>query len=360
MKKCAIVTLYANSNYGNKLQNYAVQYVLDRMGLAVTTLRIYDTGNCTKFNVLINFMKTIKLVLLGREYKNINFKLFDKRFMLDSKKRYYYNRTYNKLANQYDYFILGSDQVWNPYFGLRGQFRFCDFTNGKSVIPFAASIGVDTLPKNNTFEFSKNLSRIPNISVRENQARTIIQNINENIDAEVLIDPTMLLSSSEWNLVSKKPKALKSNKFILTYFLGKLSKSRFDEINKIAVDNGCELINILDKNSPFYECGPSEFLYLEKYAFLICTDSFHSSVFGILYNTPFIVYNREDKVQSMNSRLETLLKKFKLEDRKYTGKIRSQDLKLDCTEAYKVLEIERKKSNSFLRKALNIGDDKVE
>ena len=143
---------------------------------------------------------------------------------------------------------------------------------------------------------------------------------------------------------------------ILNYFLGNLSDERRNEINRVAKENSCEVINILDKESPFYECGPSEFLYLEKNAFLICTDSFHSSVFGILYNTPFLVFEREDNNASMNSRLDTLLSKFKLEDRRYKGKITKKDLKCDYKEAYKILDKERIKSMNFLRKALDIKD----
>ena len=101
---------------------------------------------------------------------------------------------------------------------------------------------------------------------------------------------------------------LNHKRYILTYFLGNLSDSRKKEISRIANEYDCEIINLLDKKDPFYSCcGPSEFLYLEKNAFLICTDSFHSSVFAILYDRPFIVFNREDKLQNMNSRIANLL-----------------------------------------------------
>ena len=92
-------------------------------------------------------------------------------------------------------------------------------------------------------------------------------------------------------------------------------------------------------------------MYLEKNAFLICTDSFHSCIFAILFNTPFLVFDREDNNVSMNSRIETLLNKFKLDDRKFTGKITYQNLKKDYIEAYKILEIEKKKSYEFLKNA---------
>ena len=151
---------------------------------------------------------------------------------------------------------------------------------------------------------------------------------------------------------------LKYKKYILNYFLGNLSDNKREEIEKVAKENNCEIINLLDKNSPFYECGPSEFLYLEKHAFLVCTDSFHSCVFAILYNKPFIVFERDDNLMSMNSRIETLINKFKLENRKFTGKITKDNLKYDYKDAYKILELERKKAKLFLKKSFsNEGSD---
>ena len=168
----------------------------------------------------------------------------------------------------------------------------------------------------------------------------------------------MLLTADEWNKVAKRPKQLKTDKYILNYFLGELSEKRKAEIDRIAKENNCEVINILDKNSPFYCTGPSEFLYLEKNAEVICTDSFHSCVFAILFNKPFIIFNREDKKEgNMNSRIETLINKFNLKNREYNGKeITKENLNHDYTEAYKILEEERKKSIKFLRQALDIEE----
>ena len=171
----------------------------------------------------------------------------------------------------------------------------------------------------------------------------------------------MLLNTSEWDRVSKKPPQInslniKEKKYILNYFLGNLSIEIKNEIEQIAKENDCKIINILDKNDPFYACGPSEFIWLEKNAFLICTDSFHSSVFAILYKKPFIIFNRDDGQigkNSMNSRLETLLSKFKLDDGYYNGKITKNLLKCDYSHIDKLLKEERIKAEKFLKDALD-------
>ena len=110
----------------------------------------------------------------------------------------------------------------------------------------------------------------------------------------------------------------------------------------------------MDKKSPYYNCDPAEFLYLEKHAFLICTDSFHSSVFALLFNRPFIIFDREQKAyMNMNSRLKTLVEKFDLKNRTFEGKITEDNLNHDYTLAFKILKEERKKSMLFLKNALD-------
>ena len=225
-------------------------------------------------------------------------------------------------------------------------------------ISFSASFWISHIPQNMKATVSRELKKFKSISVREDVGKKIVENLTNRKDVEVLVDPTMLLTEAEWVNVCKKPKMLKTNKFILNYFLGELSKENEREIERIAKEYNCEIINILDKNSPFYACGPSEFLYLEKNAFLICTDSFHSSVFAILFRKPFLVFERLTR-SSMNSRLETLLEKFKLESRKYSGKIEEKDLKCDYRQSYKILEEERQKARKFLIQALNLKDSEI-
>ena len=148
-------------------------------------------------------------------------------------------------------------------------------------------------------------------------------------------------------------KKLEKKKYILNYFLGNLSEKRKKEISRIAKENNCKIINILDKNDNFYSCGPSEFLYLEKNAFLICTDSFHSTVFSILFNRPFIVFDREDSEVKMSSRLETLLNKFGLKNQWFDKKIKNEQLDCDYSQVPQILKEERLKAKKFINEALN-------
>lgn len=342
MKKIAILTLNGNNNFGNKLQNYALTTYLKKKKLNVETLWFARKNYFIKELVksIIPFKKDLK--------RQIVFKRFNKKF-LNIK---YVNKKSETI--EYDYYITGSDQVWNYTMAEPISDYLLSFVDNKKRISYSASFGIDNIPDYLKDKYSTELKKFKGLSVREDKGEQIAKELTGRKDIEVLIDPTMLLSSTEWDKVAQKPKKNVPKKYILNYFLGNLSESRQKEIEKIAKENECEVINILDKNDPFYLSGPSEFLYLEKNAFLICTDSFHSSVFAILYDRPFVVFDREDKVEKMNSRIDTLLNKFRLENRKYNDKeITKENLEHDYTNAYKILEKERKKSEEFFNKNLD-------
>lgn len=360
MKKVAIFTINDDNNYGNRLQNYAVQKSLENLGMEVNTVINTTIKRTKKKNVVKIAMWKLKVLISNIIYRihkrKVCFEKFNKNIKFYSEK-INENNIPIKLKNDFDLYITGSDQVWNPNFHRMSDIDFLTLANENKRCSFSASFGISEIPENLKEFYKDRLSKIKYLSVREDSGKEIIKKLTNRDDVEVLIDPTMMLNAEEWDKVSEKPKQmnlLKKKKYILNYFLGKLSEERKQEIKRIADENDCEIINILDKKSPFYHTGPSEFLWLEKNAFLICTDSFHSSVFAILYNIPFIVFDREDKNISMNSRIETLINKFKLKNRKFNGKnITMENLNHNYEEAYEILEQERMKTKSFLNNALN-------
>jgi len=354
-KKIGIVSLYGNNNYGNKLQAYALQEYCKKLGYEVGVIKngTPRSANNKIMKVLKRIVQLIRILFPIKEYKNDNFKEFEKN--LNTTRRCYYSYDKNIfLKKSYDYFIVGSDQVWNPYFGLKNNFTFLEFAKDKPNIAFSASFGVDSIPDDMKERYVNGLKELDYISVREDIGKKMVENFTNRNDVEVLVDPTMLLTQKEWCNVAKRPNNLKDDKYILSYFLGEQSIDRRNQIKEMASKNGWKVINILDKNDAFADCGPAEFVYLEQHAELICTDSFHACVFGILMNTPFIIFNREDKEEPMNSRIDTLLSKFKLEDRRCSGKVNERYLKCDYSNSYKILENERKKANLFLKRALEI------
>ncbi|MCI8485618.1 MAG: polysaccharide pyruvyl transferase family protein [Clostridia bacterium] len=356
MKKVGILTINDNNNYGNRLQNYAISIVLTNLQCKPITIK-----NCPLINKKdkLYVLRLLKFYIERiRNKRNNNMRLS---YFEDFNRNIKFTKRnitpYSNISYKYDYVIVGSDQVWNPNFNRFRDVDLLTFANDNQKVAFSASFGVNQLPEHLKDYAKNNLKTFKEISVREDAGKKIVEELTGRLDVEVLVDPTMLLSAEEWNKVSKRPQQLKKEKYILNYFLGEIKEEWKLQIDRIAKENNCQIINILDKQSLFYKTGPSEFLYLEKNAFMVCTDSFHSSVFSIIYNTPFIVFDRHQKgVVSMNSRIDTLLSKFKLESRRFKGEITTDLLQCDYTEAKKILEKEKEKSINFLKRALEIQE----
>lgn len=363
MKNIAIETINDNNNYGNRLQNYAVQEVLKQLDNEVVTINNKYFPKKSKDNIVIKILKKIyhmckKIIRIF--FKNKNLELRKKCFEEFNKNIKFTDYTISEkdnsaLKNQnYDFYVVGSDQVWNVNFNTYSKNSLLTFAEPEKRISFSASFGNSELPKEYHEEFGKELQKFKAISVRENAGKKIVEDLIQRNDVEVLVDPTMLLNDEQWDKVLRKPEQIKNDKYILNYFLGELPVEWKNEIDRIAAENNCKVINILDENEEMYGTGPSEFLYLEKNAFMVCTDSFHSTVFSVIYDTPFIVFDRKDKHVSMNSRIDTLLSKFNLQNRRFQGKISDELLKCDYSEAKNILLQEREKSINFLKRALDI------
>lgn len=346
MKKAGILTLFGEYNFGNRLQNYAVQEVLKKYGLDVETIKYR-----------LKSSNGPAIVTQKDENRLAKFKEFNENITFANEVLFVDCDTPENFGEKYDYIAIGSDQIWNYSFsGFFSHKALGSFAPKYKKFSFAASFGVDYVPEKDTELYNickKYLNDIKAISVREDVGEEIIRKITNREDVEVILDPTMMLTAKDWENIAKKPDKLKSDKFIVKSFLGNVSKEVWKEITRIAQENNCEIIDISDKESPFYDVGPAEFLYLEKNAFLVATDSFHSCVFSILFNTPFVIFERQDSNKSMYSRIETLLEKFEMKNRVFKGEITKEIIKGDFSKVQNILKKEREKANKFIEKALS-------
>ncbi len=367
MKRVGICTINDNDNYGNRLQNFASQELLKKYEVQpetiINTTIHYKKEQITLKNFFPKLIRKVKFkinnifIINGKRKKC--FDDFNKNVVFYSKEindESINNKSINEEINShFDLFFTGSDQVWNPTFPRTSSVDFLSFTEKEKRNSLSASFGVNSISSVDEEKYKKWLLEMNNISVREEKGKEIVERLTGRNDVEVLIDPTMAIDKDTWSSISKEPeqfKRLKKKKYILNYFLGKVSNERKKEIQRIAKENNCEIINLLDKHSPFYQTGPSEFLFLEKNAFLICTDSFHSCVFAIIFNKPFIVFNREDSYENMNSRLETLLNKFNLSNRYFKGRISKDLLIIDYSNTYEILDDEKRQVEKYIKKCI--------
>lgn len=381
MKKIAILTLNGYKNYGNRLQNYALQEVLKKYNFHVDTIinepvklkrslksKIFEHIMKIKKNNLKNIFHKVKsklwLFIKGKQVisldfeREVIFKDFSFNYLSETKQN---NLNFEKflLTNikNYSFYIIGSDQVWNPTSVCGSSFYFAGFAPKKKRIAYAPSFGVSTIPEEFKENYKKWLNDMKHISVREEEGSKIIKDLTGR-DVPVHVDPTLLLTKEKW-LTIKKPASNKPNeKYMVTYFLGGVPQEYKNQIKKIAKDNNLKVINLGDiKEKETYITGPSEFVDYISSCNIICTDSFHGTVFSILFEKPFIVYERIGGT-SMYSRIETLLDMFNLREREIKN-IKTNDVfYIDYSHVPKILEKERKKAFDYLKKALNIENRK--
>ena len=336
MKKIAIITLNGYFNYGNRLQNYALTRFLEKKGCIAYT--IWDKNA----KILLKEKIKISLKFMKKYERFSNFYNFSKNNIKEINSKDVVNK-------KIDYIVIGSDQTWN----------FNEVENDEKLlgigfeniptISYSASVGLSYIPNEYREVYKNSLSRLKKISVREETGKEILENLLKRKDISVNIDPTLLLDAKEWDCIIKKPKNYNGEKYILNYFLGELSPNKKKTIETIAKENNCKIINLLDITDSYFSCGPSEFLFLLKNSFLVCTDSFHACVFSFLYDVSFVVFEREDKaIGNMGTRIDMLLSKFMLINRRYNGKkITEENIKHDYSKSYKILEKERKVSEKY-------------
>jgi len=205
-----------------------------------------------------------------------------------------------KMGNEYDYLIVGSDQVWNPY--------NIKYAENQKRISYAASFGIENLPGEFLSMIKPWLSEMKALSVRETSGSEIIKKLTGK-NAEVSLDPTLLLSKEKWLSIAKKGPQV-NRKYILVYFLGEQTKELKKTIEEIANRFSLDIIDLANlPNNEFYLTGPREFI-----DYISSAELFHGTAFSIILETPFYVLERIG-TESMYSRIDTLLKKLNLKQR---------------------------------------------
>nr|WP_237566144.1 polysaccharide pyruvyl transferase family protein [Oceanobacillus massiliensis] len=250
-------------------------------------------------------------------------------------------------------FVTGSDQVWNPFYINGSSLYFLTFAIKEKRISYAASFGISSIPDIYKASYKKYLSEMNYLSVREEQGAKIIKDITSR-NAQVVLDPTMLLTRENWREISKASNEKPKIPYLLTYFLGNVPQDTLTRIEEIANERKLKIVNLASlKDTKYYSADPGEFIDFIDSADVFCTDSFHGVVFSILLETPFIVFERQGKLPSMNSRIETLLSKFKFSSRvaKNITSI-NQIYNIDYSHVDEILSSERDKSYTYLKESL--------
>ena len=304
--KVDVITRHAVGNYGSILQTYATQKVFEKLGYECEIIdyqRIDEKGNISWKTLLNNSTKWNKNFFTRLTYRIIQkpncylqYKKFSKyqEQLLKKTIEYNTNEELRKNLPSADVFCVGSDQVWGKIANQEcDSTYFLDFVPKQyKCISYSASIGKENVPQEIINNIKTNLPRFSSILVREQSAVDIIK--NEGIDnVDLVLDPTLLLSKDEWsNLCNDIPRRKK--KYILVYQLHDNKDfqkyvKKFSKKAKLPIIRICPSVqNIFRGGKPVFLPTPQEFISYFRDAEYVITDSFHGTVFSIIYNKKII------------------------------------------------------------------------
>ncbi|MEZ8650765.1 polysaccharide pyruvyl transferase family protein [Vibrio splendidus] len=356
--KIATITYHRAINYGAILQCYALQKSLHDLGYESEVLdyrcafleKQYRKKSITNLPTLREL--AVMIIKNGNAKNNQdNFRLFMENEMTVSP-RAYTDQNIGQSNQSYDKFIVGSDQVWSYFCSGFDQRYFLDFVQDNTKkISYAASFGVDSIPNELQDVYFPLISSFNKISVREEQAKSLVSQVAKR-DSEVVLDPTLLLDKKSWSsLASGK---FKNRKYVLLYMIAE-SKSTIDFAKNKAKENGCEVIYISDRL--FKKRGVTTISKVPVYDWIdlflnadfVVTNSFHGLAFSINFEKQF--YADLLPNAKVNSRILNILKTFDFENRLIS--YNKDESILDFSDSNKVLDKLRSKSLSFLVSSLN-------
>ncbi len=331
MKRIGIATIHKSSNFGGSLQAYALYKYLESQGHCVEIIDllrpvhdrfIYDSRykpyRSTRFTLKNRLLEFAKQLLGYKDNKGYSSEVSKQKFA-EFFKDIKYSKEYRKVryiykdAPQYDVYVSGSDQLWNPMHSFSIEPFFLTFApEGCKKISYATSIGVTKLTEREKTDFKRWLASYEAISVREDEGKQLLGSFIKDKNIEVVADPTFLLDIKDWKKLAITP-SMKEN-YILLFSLTN-AKPLVDFAIRMSKESGKKLVilkgPLLDANSPDYildnNIGPREFLGYFDNADIVITDSFHGSVFSMLMGAKnFFSYIQP--VSKTGNRITNLLK----------------------------------------------------
>ena len=362
--------IYCNfTNYGSALQSWALSQAINKVPNCKSMLIDYCPDvlkNLDPLNPFANMwdkdeesrrMCELTLPAIRENYKKFD-KFYKTRF--DKTKNKYTSENFNNVMveNNIDGFVCGSDTIFciDEFKGFDDGYyaNYPCMKNGYSVA-YAASFG-DAHFNDDTYRILYDrLNNFKAIGLRENAMVDYVRN-NVSIPVEKVIDPTLLLTSKEYDVLAED--RLIKEKYVLLY-ARRYNKKMEEYADKIAEENGWKVVEIslratnADRHQMFYEAGVEEFLSLVKNAEVVVTNSFHGAIFSVQYKRPFYVFSREQ----CDSKIDEVLQLFGLRDRLMINGEENIESNINWDDVHKRIDEARNQAFDFLINELT-GIDK--
>lgn len=373
MKTIGIITYHHYYNYGTMLQALALQEKVEQLGYQAELIDFKQDNSLSRYEMLKLRIKRMPVYIKERKKyraladsrekikeKNELFEQFYKTYLHVGKKKYTTTQQLMENPPVYDGYVVGSDQTWNPFVANSPEAFFLPFVENKSKKgSYGPSLAVKSLSDEKEKEYRKKLSNFSFLSCREQDGAQLLSRITQK-EVKCVLDPTLLLSAKEWGKycefeIPKEP-------YILVYFLGEKSEHR-RAVEKIQKLTNWKIISLpaayLEMENNDYKKvwgGPKEFLSLIRGAALICTDSFHGTMFSINFQRNFFSFckSSDSEESSENSRLYSALNIFGLSNRiiHNMDNLTAEDISIDYKNVIPILEEQRRDSIEYLENML--------
>lgn len=386
MNPIGLVTCYFHHNYGSMLQAYATEMIMQEMGLPYQTIackapidymEANKIGYVVKKLLIGDWKMKVGRMKVEREKKRNptfakNWAMRDAAFNRFANESFHLSpycknrKELTAMAHNYSAFIVGSDQLWRTDSVEHGYYTLEWVPDDIRKIAYSTSIGVKEVP---WFQVKKNqrfMNRFDHIALREQSACDLVYKLTGR-KVQVVLDPTLLFTGEQWMDIQQF-EPLSTGKYIFCYLLGNNPWQR-GLIKRVKTETGLKIVALqhLDEYIPSdegfadeapYNVGPREFLNYIRNAEYVFTDSFHCSVFSILYKKKFFTFSRFSEMakQSTNTRIDNLMSLTGLQQRRVNTKTRVDAIlntQSDYVEVDKRLQLQRKSSMEYLRNALN-------
>lgn len=376
-----------HNNYGTSLQGFATIKIVEKLGYDLRIIRY------NKKRTLVNILRTLPGLLKSgavakilTKRKSAKFKkqhpdyssLIDQRTAVVNqfKQKYFeplcdYYTGWNALckgSKNYDVIFVGSDQVWGPLSLYAGFYNLMFVDKSVPQFSYASSFGKSFIMDHQKKGVAAFLKKMDAIGVREIRGKEIVEELTEK-KAMVVADPTLLLTREDWELAISDSKVHIDGPYVLCYMLGPRRDNR-EAVSTLAKQLGMKVVVFRHMDwyepadekfgdIPVYDANCLDFVKLLKDASYVVTDSFHCSVFSILFEKQFLTFYRlppSDK-KSSHSRIDSLMQTFGLNDRICTGYSdveKQMKQNIIWENVRQRLDDCRKNSLEFLKKCLDI------
>lgn len=314
MNKALILTFHYARNYGAVLQTYALYHTLKKYFDAVGVLNYINPEVAMPYRLPGRTWRqaistAYNLLTIRKCYRKFDEFVQENLSLLGQAT----SRVEDLPVENATHIFIGSDQIWNPdithgidevYFGNFSR------SSGCKRIAYAASLGSKSVRKSVVEDIAHHIGALDRISVREKSAKALLQPLTTK-PIEVVLDPTLLLTADEWRSIAEVPSR---RGYVLLYRLAGYDET-YRIAQTIAEERQLELVEIVTgrkslrkvyRHTVIATAGPKEFLGLLMNADFVATDSFHGTVFSLIFEKDFITVPHKTTGARMRDLLETV------------------------------------------------------